>query len=245
MNSATVAWTVVPDPGPKAARRLLKALSWWGGLFAVLILSPRVVAAAPHTWNLSGVVFSDGATASGTFTYDSVTLTATNWSISVTPGPNFTALTYTPANSTFSFPPFPLGAGAQPTLQFFIPPFVGGRALRLTPQTVLDGSSTTDPINRAVAGGSGAVECFNCNPFRFITAGSLVFVPPVPVPTLDNGALVALAAVLLLVGALTLRRSAGRALAGHGSQDPEPRPGTPGALRGSSAPTRRFRWPRW
>lgn len=66
------------------ARRILK-LSWTlPGL--LLFLLPTAANAAPLTYNLSGVTFSDSATASGSFQYDAVTNTYSNVSIVTTNG---------------------------------------------------------------------------------------------------------------------------------------------------------------
>jgi len=57
------------------------------------LASPAV--ATPVLWNLSGVTFADGGTASGSFTYDAATGTYSSWSISVVGGTTAALPTFT------------------------------------------------------------------------------------------------------------------------------------------------------
>ena len=136
--------------------------------------------AASRYWNLQGVTFEDGAVAYGSFAYDDVSRVVTSWNISVTDGadPQFFEFTYMPGNSTVTVN---TNWSAIPTIYFIsagagTPPYA--RELRLTPNQVLDGAPTTVPLDVAVAAGN--VECINCDPFRLVTSGSLVFtlLPP-------------------------------------------------------------------
>jgi hypothetical protein len=105
------------------------------------------LAAAPFssasvvTWNLSNVTFSDAATASGSFDFNSDTNTVSNWNIAVTSGV-LSAFTYTP--DTSSAGSYFQVAGYQDELLFMMNGTT--RQLRLTPLYALTnaGGSVTD-----------------------------------------------------------------------------------------------------
>ena len=134
-----------------------------------LLFYSTVASAAPgaSTWTLTGVTFSDGGTATGTFDFDANTQAVSNVSISVSGGNVgvFPPAAYTSLGE-FSF-------FGNPQKTFF---FASGiRQLRLTPATALTNAGGTVQLNLNTAfGGSGGTECFNCAPFRLFTAGSLV-----------------------------------------------------------------------
>ena len=162
-----------------------------GFLLATVVASLHV-AAAPRFWNLNAVRFSDGAIATGSFTYDDVTQTIATWNVRVSDGPSFLGFTYVAGNSlahTFHSP------GQERTVVFESAsgggvvqgsPQHGERELRITAFAPLDGSSTTIALKTA---DSASVECFDCVPIRVITTGSLVltsFPPPVAVVQVDE-----------------------------------------------------------
>lgn len=160
-------------------------------LFAIAVTLSTSGVAASRYWNLSGVQFVDGAIASGSFAYDDVTQTLSSWNVRVSQGPAFLGFTYVPGNS-IAYTTMQTG-GLLPTLNFdSASGGTGGsnRQLRITPQTPLDGSSANVAINLATPGGqSGGVECFNCGPFRVITAGSLsltMLPPPIAIVEVDE-----------------------------------------------------------
>lgn len=137
------------------------------------------------TWTLNGVQFADGGTAAGTFTYDAPTEIMSTWSITVSGGntSTFPALTYTPSNSRFIYIPFGLSGFSQVSYQFTSNTFYPGnssdlRFLSLNPASPLTNAGgaisllLSDPYS---------LECYNCYPSRFITAGSLS-ASPVPEP---------------------------------------------------------------
>ena len=159
-------------------------------LSTAVVLSPCGLAASRY-WNLSGVQFADGATASGTFSYDDVTHEIASWNVRVTTGPQLLGFSYMPGNSTTYT--YLQTAGQELTLAFDSEP--GGmppanRQLRITPSTPLDGTSATVQINLATAANqSGGVECFNCGFARAIVAGSLkltMLPPPIAVVEIDE-----------------------------------------------------------
>lgn len=72
--------------------------------FALIFIATTIGAsldtyAASRVWVLNAVRFEDGSVAGGSFSYDDVTGTFSNWSVRVTAGPRFLPLTYAPSNS--------------------------------------------------------------------------------------------------------------------------------------------------
>jgi hypothetical protein len=155
--------------------RCIAVLAW-------LSLSTGPAAAALLTWTVTGGAFNDGGTLSGTFVKDSTSNAVTNWNLSVAGGGAFfPARSYTPSNSTFSS----LALSGNPIASsIFSASDEAFRELRLTPVAPLDGSATT--VNLDVAFGNGNVECFNCSPFRTISAGTLVLSAASPGVTIDS-----------------------------------------------------------
>jgi len=159
-------------------------------IFALALFAAGNGVAASHLWALSGVMFDDGATASGTFSYDDVTGVIDSQNIHVTDGPNYLSFTYVPGNSIAYVA---LQGNPQPGLIFRSPEGGGegvARDLRITPVSTLNGTTSPVAIDLAtLAGGSGGVECYNCGFARFIVAGSLVLImlpPPVALVQVDE-----------------------------------------------------------
>jgi hypothetical protein len=126
-------------------------------------------------WSLNGVTLDDGGTATGTFVFNADTSTVSNWNVSVSGGDTgtFSPFTYSTGSSSFFF----TIATWSPLDTFNFEENSSNRELRLTPIASLTNAGGTVPIDLATSsGGSGAVECFNCSPFRVIDAGSLVSV---------------------------------------------------------------------
>jgi hypothetical protein len=124
--------------------------------------------AGPIVWQLVGVTFSDGASASGSFTYDAATDVYSAWNISVAAG-ILTAYTYQPSvDGGF--------VGIHPTGQVdFVafPPATSGRYVRLAFASPLTNGGG---IDRLRADNSG-YECNNCSTFRYIRGGQVASVP--------------------------------------------------------------------
>jgi len=169
------------------------------------------VAAAPRFWTLAGVQFSDGAVATGTFSYDEITQKIENWHVRVarTPGGDLPVqgFTYVPGNSAAYLYPVP---SAAPRPLVFALPFrvcekppdancvegtgldtlsdFGGRALYIAPLSELDGRNATVPIDTMalnVVGLRQSREYFALrNRSRSITSGSLVLTPVPPPPAI-------------------------------------------------------------
>src|SRR2546423_1702207 len=110
-------------------------------LFVACSVASAPLHAGPILWQLVGVTFNDSATASGTFTYDSVTDTYSAWNISVTPG-IFTAYTYQPGvDSGF------VGTHSASQVDFVaFPPATSGRFIHLAFASPLSGAGGTDPL---------------------------------------------------------------------------------------------------
>jgi len=144
-------------------------------LASSLVVAP-VSSASTVSWNLNNVTFSDGATASGAFTFDADSNTLSDWNVSVTSGV-LSAFTYSPANSTAGS--YFQETGYQDELLFMVNGST--RQLRLTPLDALTDSGGIDPINFNTFGnGSGSVECYNCAPYREVVSGSFATATPEP-----------------------------------------------------------------
>jgi hypothetical protein len=136
---------------------------------SLLVLCIGAANAFPVTWTLSGVTFSDGGTATGSFVFDVDTNTISTWSVSVAGGNTvtFPPVTYDMATSSASYAyNAPTDVGALFNLNA---PSI--RALRLPAVSPLSDAGGTLAVNIA---GSGAAECYNCGPFRTYTAGNLI-----------------------------------------------------------------------
>jgi hypothetical protein len=134
----------------------------------VLVLCAGTANAVPVTWTLSGVTFTDGGTATGSFVYDADTDDLSTWSVSVAGGDTqtFPPITYDSTDSSATYltnAPTTFGALFSLNSSF--------RGIRLPATSVLSNAGGTLPVN---IGSAAAAECYNCNPFRNFTAGNLV-----------------------------------------------------------------------
>src|SRR4051812_46204491 len=127
------------------------------------------------TWTLNNVTFSDGGTATGSFTYNADNNTFANWNI------------ITSANGPFGANYNP-GTGGVFTLAFGNPLDtiifnVGLLQFRITPLSQLTNAGGNIALNLNTAGnGSGGIECFNCSPVRLIVSGDLSAASETPEP---------------------------------------------------------------
>jgi len=138
-----------------------------------LTLSAFSVQATPVTWNLNGVTFNDGATASGSFVWDAVTNTAGAFSISTTAG-TLGAFSYDGTSSFF----FNQNFFTTPSLLWLENNY--SRYIYLTFASALTDAGGTVALTTGFDKGSW--ECDNCFTVRAVTAGS-VSTQAVPEPT--------------------------------------------------------------
>jgi hypothetical protein len=82
------------------SRKTLKALLIGMALFTFLFL-PSIASADDVTWNLSGVTFDDGGTATGFFVYNADTNTVVSVDITTTLGTSFSGAVYTASDPGF------------------------------------------------------------------------------------------------------------------------------------------------
>lgn len=153
--------------------------------------------AVPVVWTVSGVTFDDGGTASGQFIFDPDTKTFGHFSISVAGGNlgSFPAITYDQNNSTPSDDNL---SNPQDSVLFELND-ASQRTLRMTPVSALSNAGGTIAMNLATSGGgAGGVECFNCGPFRLITAGNFIGAPPPPLTSVRNAPMLSTWAAILL-----------------------------------------------
>lgn len=153
----------------------------------------QLASAVPISWQLSGVTFDDGGTATGFIKLDFDRIpdpglgiaTIDDFYINISGGNEdiFPAITYVPDNtSQFFFSPIDRPENPQPFFLFALDgptPFERRRELRISPIFSLDGSSKrVVPLLTGDVAAIGAEECYSCGPFRRITGGA--FVVPLP-----------------------------------------------------------------
>lgn len=143
------------------------------GCCAALVFSSPALA-APVVWTLQDVIFTDGGTASGSFTFDADANAVTAFSISVAGGniSTFPAFTWADDES------FPIVFISPPTGNTVFEfknvddenPFSRARTLRIAPETALTdaGGTIALDINEPFS-----ADCFDCIPFRRLAGGSV------------------------------------------------------------------------
>jgi hypothetical protein len=151
------------------------------GLVALVIPGVRPASASPIQWVLTGVTFSDGATATGSFTYDADTDALSAWDI-VTSAGAYAGFEYTPLDtqpdivdsSRFLFYDAG-GTNGKPAIEFDL-----GSGTMTDAGGVLPIS--LDPPDTDVVSATSVEEWFDGSNTqeRLITAGELVSGAPEP-----------------------------------------------------------------
>lgn len=159
----------------------MNRMRFWGLTIAlsllILLYLTSIASADGVTWDLSGVTFSDGGTASGSFVYDAATNTVSNVDIATTAGTAFGGATYTGVDPGLG--PF------SDQIVFVTDPslidFAGTPVLDLLLIADLINSGGTVGLFDAIEGTSGDAGCTTGGIyFRGMTAGEVVSTPEPP-----------------------------------------------------------------
>lgn len=152
-------------------------------------MTASVASAVPLTWTLQGVIFDDGATASGSFVIDSTNGDMLNWNVTTTAGTNLPGFTYDNVSSSM----FGRDVWGTPNAYLLTrnTPFANPY-LNMTFASALTTAGTVNFTYDTDLGGSW--ECNNCTFIRYVTAGSVTTVDtdiPEPAPLALFGAALA------------------------------------------------------
>jgi hypothetical protein len=151
-----------------------------------LLAASTAAQATPINYTLSGVTFTDGTSATGSFYFDAVTHLSSSYSISTTAGV-LSAFTFDKSDSGLYY-----GGGAGPN-NFTIITTDGRRVFNFSFLTPFTDAGGNNVINI-----SSTYECNNCGTFRRVNAG---FVTSNAVPEPATSAL-----MFSAVGALAFMR---------------------------------------
>lgn len=172
------------------------------GVLAVVLVSGTATA-VPVRWTLSGVTFTDGGTASGSFVYDAATNTYSSVNIVTTAGSVITS------GATLIY----VSPGVVPTSTVFLAgasnaaDLTGTRAFALSFGAALSNAGGTVAFSGQEASCSNATCAAPAAPARFTTAGSVNGLLAVSdVPALSPWALAATGLLLAAAGFAALRR---------------------------------------
>jgi len=174
----------------------------------IALLGAGLSLAAPVTWTLQNVTFTDGGTATGSFVYDASTGIVSSYSISVAGGNTETFPTFTYQNGTLHNS----GASAVPQdgVIDFDTDIVSYGESRLLALPVLPLPSTGGTVSLNLANDYGA-ECYDCNPYRLFASGQVVANVTSPntatAPALSPWALGLVAILLIGLSAILLPRT--------------------------------------
>lgn len=158
-------------------------------------------AQASVVWTLNNFTFSDGGSASGSFTWDEVNNAATSWNIITTAGSQMSGHTYSSATGLFA-------ANDTFDLLFFTD---GPLQFRVGLTDLNDLDTPVAALNlfsqiQGQTGNEGYLECDNCSPYRAGNAGAYLSADVVTIPEPTTLMLVGLAC-FGLVGTSRARRA--------------------------------------
>lgn len=141
-----------------------------------VVILPYYFTSNSLTWSLENVVFNDGGVATGTFIFDASSKSVLNWSISVSGGDEgvFPVFIYNPTTAPEAAV---FDADSGLSIQFFIDGSAPGgtpesRTLVLTTEEPLTDEGGT-VLLRTTGISWNSRECYNCNPWRPVTTGSV------------------------------------------------------------------------
>lgn len=162
-------------------------------VLSLVLATAGAAANASVVWQLNNFSFTDGATATGQFTWDEATNVATSWNIATTAG-TLGANTYMDINSSM------YTSASANSITFY----VGSRQLRLAFLNVDNLDTPTSHLtlfsqNFGQTGQNGYLECNNCSPYRVGQAGAYLSsaVPTSAIPEPSTAALSVLTLGLL------------------------------------------------
>jgi len=187
----------------RAAVLLLVLLNAGGGQS---IPPPPGGAPNPVVWYLSGVRFSDGGTASGSFVFDANNYQYSAINITTTAGSAAAGAHYAawdPGNATIEW-----GVLAVPTAG--LADYTGVPLLEIVTNTLFTNAGGTIPLT--LGGASMETTCNTAcdalfpTPVRTVISGSLTTTPPTGVPALSKWALALLGILLLGYSVIEVRR---------------------------------------
>jgi hypothetical protein len=133
-------------------------------LLAAAVLCVGAAQATPVTWTLQGVTFSDGATASGWFSYDADTHVSSAFNLSTSSGTELDAFSYNAANSHFFD-------------NAYLPASVSWFSNSGTPYLSLLALAPLTNAGGTLDLSGASYECTNCMNFRTVTGGTITSVP--------------------------------------------------------------------
>ena len=177
-------------------------------LFLAAFFTASAAFAAPVNWTLNSVTFSDGGTASGSFTFDAATTTYSNVNVTTTVGTVRGAATYTQIGGVYGGTAanqvgFLTASGAgigMPNLDFKFASALTGAGGTIGIVTGLANSAEVDCANAGCTVPAGPNS-------RSVSAGSVTGVAAsAPVPTLSEWAMVLMGAMFAAVAASTIGR---------------------------------------
>jgi hypothetical protein len=179
-------------------------------LLLVLLSLPSIASADSILWTLSGVMFSDGGTASGSFDYNSATNTFSTIMITTTGGTSFGGATYSTLSGAFpgssSSTGFIAGAAGGDFTGTALLMLLFDNPLINTGGTVTD-LLTTGDTNGGGEGTCDQADCSTQTQDRFITGGSASSTVGVATPEPSALSLLVVAFAAMLAGAAIRKAS--------------------------------------